>query len=165
MEAGKARPKNRYALVSGMSAMENADPQARALALIELGQGGAPDALAECQKFRNDPDAFVALAAEYVCWMLGDRALNSARLLAALKSDDEALIQQAVETVTAMGAPLVPVLTPLLDAPAVDARLILNVLEEIGGPEAYAAVANAKLSDPSDQELAAEILDEWEMEE
>ncbi len=134
----------------------------RATAAIELGKRRIRQALPELRRLTTDSDDIVAIAAMYACWELGEDLISIERIVAALESDSEEDVQQAVETVGAIGEPFVAKLAPLLMQSPDRARLALKLLDEIGGPEARRLVQFMRSDDPDVAALVREILDDWE---
>lgn len=140
----------------------SADRHERAQAAILLGKRQATSALGELRALVEDEDPIVALAGMFACWKLGEDRISMDRLLSAFKSGDEALVQQAVQTICAIGVPLIPRLTPLLSQSTENAMLALKLLEEIGGAEALHAIQAVQPADKEMSELVEEILEDWE---
>lgn len=140
----------------------SADRHERAQASILLGKQGVTSALGELRVLVDDDDPIVALAGMFACWKLGEDRLSMDRLLSAFKSGDEELVQQAVCTVYAIGVPLIPRLTPLLNQSPEDAMLALKLLDEIGGPEALQAIQAVRSADKEVSALVEEILGDWD---
>jgi HEAT repeat protein len=143
-------------------ALGSADNQERAEAAIKLGQQKVSRALPDLRALSSDEDAVVSLAAMFACWQLGEDRIAIDRIFSALNSEDEALMQQAVHTVSAIGRPLVPKLKPFLDHAPEIAISALRLLEEIGGSEALDAIKATRSTDPEVSALVDEILEDWE---
>ncbi len=141
------------------------DRNERAQAAIELGQNQVADALPLLRKLTAHPDGVTALASMYACWCLGKDQFDASRILEAVTSGDEALTQQAVETVCAIGKPLVAKLAPHLKRSHQEAIAALNLMEEIGGTEARRAIEDLENPDPRVTDEAKEILATWEGDE
>ena len=144
------------------SSLSSADRNRRAEAAIKLGQHSVAKALPALRMMVDDDDPVVALSAMYACWKLGEDRISIDRIIKALSSDDEEQIQQAVHTACALGSSIVPKLEPLLDATKKRASLALQLLEEIGGPEAMLAIRKMENTDNDVVDLAREILEDWD---
>ena len=142
--------------------LDSNNAHARAVAAIQLGQQNVRQALPKLLEFINDKDDIVALAGMYACWLLGEDKVSIERIIKALDSENEEVIQQVIQTVTAMGDILIPKLEPLINqSPGVTINA-LNLLEEIGGPSALAVIKTVKTTDPEVAELVEEILEDWD---
>ncbi len=109
------------------------DRHRRATAAIQLGQLGDRQSIDQLLNLSNDPDDLVAVAAMYACWQLGIDAVAIDRMVAALASSDEELVQESVFALCDMGESIVPKLTNLLGEQKQFANSILRVLAYIGG--------------------------------
>ena len=149
-------------VVELIRSLGSADRQERAEAAIKLGQQKVAHALPDLRSLSIDDDAVVALAAMFACWQFGEDRIEIDRILSALNSENEALIQQAVHTVSAIGSPLIPKLKPFLGQAPEVAMPALRLLEEIGGTEALDAVKATRSADAEVSALVDEILEDWE---
>jgi len=138
------------------------DRHERAQAAIQLGEQRATSALGSLRDLVDDDAPIVAVAAMFACWKLGEDRISTERLLSAFKSDDEALVQQAVQTVSAIVPPLIPRLTPLFSQSSADAMLALKLLEEVGGSEALQVIQAVRPKDEGVRKLVEEILEDWD---
>ena len=134
----------------------------RAQAAIQLGQNQDRDSVARLRDLASDPDDLVAIAAMFGAWQLDADVVNIERMVAALSSDDEELVQESVFALCEMGEAMVPRLTALLDAHTADANAILRVLADIGGDKAFAAISGFKSDNPDIASTIEELLDDWE---
>ena len=134
----------------------------RAQAAIQLGQNQDRDSVARLRDLASDPDDLVAIAAMFGAWQLDVDVVTIERMVAALSSDDEELVQESVFALCEMGEAMVPRLTALLDAHTADANAILRVLADIGGDKAFAAISILKSDNPDIASTIEELLDDWE---
>ena len=144
--------------------LQDPDPYKRAEAAIKLASQGLKSAAPMVRKLCADENQMVALAALHASWQLGEDELPIDLLFTALRSEDEALRQQAVQVVSARGEPLIPQITALLGGSTSDTKLAINLLEEIGGDTALHTLQrlprqNLQLELAS---LLDEVLEDWE---
>ena len=135
---------------------------ARAVAAIELGKQKVADVLPRLREMVDDKDDVVAFAGMYACWLLGEDRVSIERMVSALDSEDEEVIQQVVQTVTEMGDFLIPKLEKIISQSTWRTIQVLNLLEEIGGPSALAAVKAVKTDKPAVIKLINEIVEDWD---
>ncbi len=142
--------------------LESDNRHARAVAAIQLGQSGVTKALPQIRPLVSDSDDIIAFAAMYACWLLGEDRISIDRLVMALDSEDEEVIQQVAQTITAIGDFLVPKLEALIKQSPKMAIHSLNLLEEIGGPTALTAIKSVESNDQEVTELINEIVEDWD---
>lgn len=142
--------------------LDSSDRHARAVAAIELGKLKVADVLPRLRAMVDDEDDIVAFAGMYACWLLGEDRVSMERMVSALDSEDEEVVQMVAQIVTEMGEFLIPKLdTTITQSPGLTIHA-LNLLEEIGGPSALAVIKAVKSDDPEVIELINEIVDDWD---
>ncbi len=142
--------------------LESENRHARAVAAIKLGQGKVAEALPRLRKLADDKDDIIALAGMYACWKLGEDRVSIERVITAVSSEDEEVVQQAVQTVTAFGDFLIPKLVPLINQSPELTTDIVNLLELVGGPGALDVIKSINTDDPEVVELINEIIHDWD---
>lgn len=145
-----------------LDSLRSKDRDVRAEACLRLAENEVGEALPELRRMTADQDPIVAVAAAYACWKLGGDDLPAGPFVAALESGDEAAVQQAVHTACAAGAAIVPALAPLLDAPRQRALLVVELLDDVGGAQAEAALRRMKNPDDAVRARVEDVLDDWE---
>ena len=145
-----------------VSSLESKDINERAVAAIELGKCGYIEALPKLRAIAVEDEDITALAGMYACWRLGEDNVSIKRIISMLDSSDEALVQQAVHTASAIGQDLVPKVKQFLDEGNKPNNSVLHLLEEIGGDEALHLIRSVDRSDPQLAQEIDDILLDWE---
>ena len=158
-------PDNEDQLARLRTELRSPDRHRRAYAAIQLGQHGDRQSIDELRDLSADPDDLVAIAAMYGSWKLGIDAVAIERMVAALSSDDEELVQESVFALCDMGDPIVPKLKRLLEEQSPFAGSILRILADIGGHASFDAIAGFETDDTDLQHLKRTLLDDWDDED
>jgi HEAT repeat protein len=144
------------------AALRSHDRHRRAYAAIQLGQQGDEQSIDRLRDLTGDADDLVAIAAMFGCWHLGVDAVAIDRMVAALSSKDEELVQESVFALCEMGELMVPKLTGLLEQHPEFANSILRVLADIGGDVAFDTVTNFETDDAELINTIQELLEDWD---
>lgn len=147
------------------SDLQSSDRHRRAVAAIQLGQLGDRRSVDELRVLACDSDDLVAIAAMYGAWQLGVDTVAIDRMVAALSSDDEELVQESVFALCGMGEPVVPKLTGLLIEQPAFADGILRVLADIGGAMSWQTINDFETDDADLMDMIQELLEEWDDED
>lgn len=147
------------------AALRSRDRHRRAYAAIQLGQHGDRRSIESLRDLTSDTDDLVAVAAMFGCWQLGIDAVAIDRIVAALSSNDEELVQESVFALCEMGPSIVPKLAGLLEQQPEFANSILRVLADIGGDAAFATITNYQTKDSELMNTIQDLLDDWDDED
>lgn len=148
-----------------MRALESTNPDECATAAVELGAAGATSALPKLRLLTTHASDIVAIAAMYACWQLGEDRIDIDRLVTALGSDSEEVVQETIQAVSGIGAALVDRLAPILSESPAKAALALRALDEIHAPAAKDAIRALGTKDRDLSDLRRDVLDDWEDED
>lgn len=145
--------------------LSSKDRYRRANAAIQLGQLGDRQSVDQLRELTDDTDQMVAIAAMYGCWQLGVDVVAIDRMVAALSSGDEELVQESVFALCQMGEAVVPKLAQLLIEQPAHAGNILRVLADIGGEVSRKTIRDFETGDPDLVDTIQELLDDWDDED
>jgi HEAT repeat protein/photosystem II stability/assembly factor-like uncharacterized protein len=136
-------------VAGALSALESADPQARAFAARILGLARAQEAANVLLNFLDDPDPAVGLAAADALGRINDPTTVSG-LLVALQHPEEPVRLNAARALGAMGveAAVEPLRTMLLSERGATVSVAADALGRIGGAQAIDALL-AALAEPA----------------
>ncbi len=134
----------------------------RAVAAIHLGELGASEALERLTALVSDPDPIVSIAAIYACWRLGVEDVDLLPIIYAVSSGAEELVQQAAQTIEAIGNDLLPTLLMLVQEGGEPALLALDLMLEVGTAQAREAVEQLPSINPAVSQRAAAVLADWD---
>ena len=143
-------------------ALTSANRHEQARAAIQLGYGGDRESINQLRDLATNADDLVAIAAMFGCWQLGIDAVSIKRMVAALSSSDEELVQESVFALCEMGEAIVPKLTALLEEYSPYADNILRVLADIGGDRAFNAIKHFQTDDTNLLRIIDDLLDDWD---
>ncbi|MCZ6617790.1 MAG: HEAT repeat domain-containing protein [Gammaproteobacteria bacterium] len=144
------------------AALGSSDRHQRAYAAIQLGRHQDQHSIDQLRTLTREPDELVAIAAMYGCWQLGVDAIAIDRMVAALSSDDEELVQESVFALCEIGEAVVPKLTEFLETQAASPISVLCVLADIGGGAAFDVISSFKSDDPDVRSTIQELLEDWD---
>lgn len=145
--------------------LQSPDRHRRAYAAIQLGKLGDRQSIDELRHLSEDADDLVAIAAMYGSWKLGVDAVAIERMVAALESSEEELVQESVFALGDMGTAIVPKLTRLLEEQSQHADSILRILADIGGQASFDTISRYQTDDPELTQTIQELLDDWDDED
>jgi len=150
------------ALASLIRALDSTDANERAQSAVRLGELQARTALPKLRALTENKDDIVALAAMYSCWLLSEDRINTTRVIDALASDDESLVQEAINVICQIGHPMVDKLRTALSSAVTNASTVLSALDDLHDPAARAIIEEFHTDDPALLALKREILDDWD---
>ena len=153
---------NHEVVASLTRALDSADANERAQAAVRLGEIQAQTVLPKLRALTRNPEDVVALAAMYSCWLLGEDTINTGRVVEALASGDESLVQEAIQVVCQIGHPMVDKFRVVLGDTPSKAPTVLAALDDLHEPAARTIIEAFRTDDPTLLALKREILDDWD---
>ena len=145
--------------------LDSPDPYVRSDAALKLGELKLLKAETKLRAMCEEKSSVAALAAYHALWNMERQPASIALLMESLTSDDEELMQLAVQIVSKIGEHLLSPVIALSKQPNADLETLVMVLEEIGGNDALNALKEIPHDSDSDlSSLIDETIDDWEHE-
>jgi HEAT repeat protein len=143
--------------------LDNSDPYVRSDAALNIGKMKLANAEVKLRSMCEEGSSVAALSAYHALWNMGCPLESIDLLLESLSSDDEELMQLAVQIVSQMGESLLKPVIAMLGKPNKNVKTLVMILEEVGGNAAFKTLQEMQSDqDPQLSSLIKEAIDDWE---